>query len=217
MHFDCYCRANSNPIKVKTLSDVPKATIDLRDTSPEFDPLTYTTATSSKPIFMTFEVFHPLSTNLISRIERILTLLEHTTTKHQVAFTSFSSKNPPLFEPNLLVLPLSEFRVVLTLHASSQRDQPFVFEFWVDFNRFEGSTGRTPFQITFVFPPFSPLSSPFSLIGQHTKQTSLRSRSTLRSSLRNCLTTQLQISQFPWFIHTTTTFRTWNNSNQFCK
>jgi hypothetical protein len=151
MHFDCYCKATTNPVRVKTLSDVKKAEIRMRDAAPEFDPLSYVRLSKPKQLWMQFEVCHPLSTLTIARIERMLPVLEHTSLKSQVAYLSFATKNAPLFEPNMVVLPLTEFRTVMSFQMmNGNSDHPQTFEYWIDFAKVDGIPTKTPFQLVMV-------------------------------------------------------------------
>lgn len=79
MHFDCYRQSKTHVIKVRNPAEAPKAIVQLGHAANEFDPLAYVRSASSSAIMFTLEIYHPLSTNLIYRTERFLSLLESAT------------------------------------------------------------------------------------------------------------------------------------------
>lgn len=149
MHFDCYRKASTSIVKVNSLGSVTRATVSTGASVVEFDPLNYVRSSTAKhPIFMKFEVYHPLSTFAISRCERLLPILEHNTGGYQIALSNFQNKTPTLYEPNSIVLPLSEFRLLITLYVGAE--QPHTFEFWVDFSDMKLSETKMAHEISFV-------------------------------------------------------------------
>lgn len=48
---------------------------------------------------------------------------------------NLSNSTTSIFEPNSYAIPFSEFRVVITIHTSHSSEDPYTYEFLVDFSK----------------------------------------------------------------------------------
>eukprot|EP01017_Pseudomicrothorax_dubius_P002765 TRINITY_DN10218_c0_g1_i2.p1 TRINITY_DN10218_c0_g1~~TRINITY_DN10218_c0_g1_i2.p1 ORF type:complete len:415 (+),score=60.15 TRINITY_DN10218_c0_g1_i2:114-1358(+) len=150
MHFDCYTQRVMSHIKITSLCDVPKATYSTGPTSFEFDPTSYIRVTDKQIIAMSLEIYHPLSNFAIIRTEKILPILEHISQFNQIAYCPFTNGMPALYEPNMILIPMTEFRCVATFHQSNRLQESVSFEFSVDLSEYKFSTDRTVVDIRYT-------------------------------------------------------------------
>lgn len=61
------------------------------------------------------EFYHPISTHRLARLEKVMPVLEHVKNNNQICFWNMINLSPTNYEPNLIIIPYSEFRCHLTL------------------------------------------------------------------------------------------------------
>jgi hypothetical protein len=136
-HFDCYLKSNSNPdsAKILTLANVAEARLNSQiKTLTNIETSNYL-RTDRKAYFVSIEGYHPISSYLLFRIEKICNGLEHASHRNQLLYINMAAKTSALFEQSAYPLPYSEFRLVITIHMSHANEDSYTFEFLMDFSQ----------------------------------------------------------------------------------
>jgi len=156
-HFDCYLKSNSNhaPAKVVSLTGVPKATVNSQLSAlPALDSTNFLRS-DRRAYFVNIEGYHPISSHLLFKIEKICYALEHNHSKNQLLYLNLANKGSSIFEPTSYTIPFNEFRLVVNVHLTHSNEDPFSYEFIADFSQVKVTTDQKPSYAEAYFPPES--------------------------------------------------------------
>jgi len=133
-HFDCYLKSNSSPNSPKILS---LAMISDSKVNSQINALNDIETSNfikneNKAFFVSIEGYHPISSFLLFKIEKIYHGLEHAVHKNQLLYMNLGSKSTSIFDPVAYTVPYGEFRLVITIHMSHSNEDPHTLEFLMD-------------------------------------------------------------------------------------
>jgi len=143
-HFDCYLKSNSNPASAKIipLTNIVEARVNSQINSLSNIDTSNFLRSDRRAYFVSIEGYHPISSSLLFRIDKICHGLEHATHRNQMLYLNLVNKSSSIFEPTSYMVPYSEFRMVVTIHMSHASEDPFTYEYLIDFSQVKLSSDQ---------------------------------------------------------------------------
>ena len=133
-HRECQIRSNIDPKTPKLIGGFPLTQPKVQfSRMPISPPLQKNFVRKDKDTyFLSFEGYHPISSYLYFKVERICHIQQNTLDNKEILHMDLATKSTNIFEPASYTIPWDEFRFAVSFHSFNADDEPYRYEFMID-------------------------------------------------------------------------------------